>query len=181
METLSSASEAEIIEKAKKQDPDAIRYLYERYHRYAINLARRNSHTREDAEDIAAETMTTAFLKIDQYIPGMSFLGWLRVIGIRKSIDYKRRNYCNSVLHEELHLAKQQPSCDRTDSHLDLQETIDEAFSSLSGDQLRYLKLVAAGFDPLEISQFFGKNHNTVKSIVFRARVKAQKSQQRSA
>jgi RNA polymerase sigma-70 factor, ECF subfamily len=62
-----------------------------------VYLLMKRTGSREDAEDLAQQTLLRAYQKIDGYDPGRRFRAWLFTIAIRLSIDAYRRRGVNAL------------------------------------------------------------------------------------
>ncbi len=79
------------LEGCKQQDRESQRMLYKHHYAYAMSICLRYIQTKEEAKEILNDGFMKVFLKIDQYNPETSFLGWLRRIMINTAIDHYRK------------------------------------------------------------------------------------------
>jgi len=79
------------LEGCKQQNRESQRMLYKHHYAYAMSICLRYSKTKEEAKEIMNDGFMKVFLKIDQYNPQTSFLGWLRRIMINTAIDHYRK------------------------------------------------------------------------------------------
>jgi RNA polymerase sigma factor (sigma-70 family) len=90
--TKSASLEHHLIQEAKKGHPKSLEVLYKHYYGYAMSIALRYSHSKDEACEIVNDSFMKVFEKLDQYNPENKFKGWFRRILINTSIDYYRRN-----------------------------------------------------------------------------------------
>jgi RNA polymerase sigma factor (sigma-70 family) len=80
----------ELARRALQGERDAWRRLYEESCQPLFNLLCYQTGDRETAKDLLQETYLTALRHLDSYRGDGPLLGWLRVIALRKSLDWRR-------------------------------------------------------------------------------------------
>jgi RNA polymerase sigma-70 factor (ECF subfamily) len=93
-ETLDSstgASDARLVEDARKGDREAFGELVVRYERRLIRVLLRFVNNQELAEDLAQETFMRSYQRLDQFDPSRRFGPWLFRIGVNLTLDYLRK------------------------------------------------------------------------------------------
>ncbi len=81
-----------ILEKCKKGNSEAQDKLYLAFYGYAMGIAVRYCHNKEEALEIVNDSFFKVFTNLNKFTIGLSFKGWLRKIVVNSSIDYFRRN-----------------------------------------------------------------------------------------
>src|SRR4026208_1953658 len=93
----SSSSEAvliddlELVEQARRGEPEAFPELVNRYERKIYRLARHITQNEEDAEDVLQETFLKAFANLTQFQGHSKFYTWLVRIAVNESLMKLRR------------------------------------------------------------------------------------------
>jgi RNA polymerase sigma-70 factor (ECF subfamily) len=93
--------EAELIERAKKRDPQAFGVLVERYQRRVVVVALAVVRNQDDAIELAQETFIRAYENLGKFESRSSFSTWLYRIAANLAIDFRRREGRHSVLRGE--------------------------------------------------------------------------------
>lgn len=91
-----------IINKVKRGDRDAFRELVERYKIPVYNICLRMVRIPQEAEDLAQEAFTRAYINIDSYETNRKFSTWLFRIATNLSIDYLRKKKPDVSLDAEI-------------------------------------------------------------------------------
>ncbi|MDQ0185633.1 RNA polymerase sigma factor SigY [Cytobacillus kochii] len=79
------------IKAAKKGDNQALAHLFKESYPLLVHYLMKLTLNREEAEDLAQETMTKAIEKLNQFQVKSKFSTWLISIGTKLYIDQKRR------------------------------------------------------------------------------------------
>ena len=85
------ASDARLVEAARRGDQSAFGDLVTRYERRLLRVIGRFIHDQEQARDLAQETFLRAFQRLDQFDPSRRFGPWLFRIGVNLALDHLRR------------------------------------------------------------------------------------------
>ena len=100
----SSSSEAvliddlELVEQARRGEPEAFPELVNRYERKIYRLARHITQNEEDAEDVLQETFLKAFANLNQFQGHSKFYTWLVRIAVNESLMKLRRRKADKVV-----------------------------------------------------------------------------------
>jgi RNA polymerase sigma-70 factor (ECF subfamily) len=83
--------EAALVLAAKSGDGHAFEILIERYQRRVLAVARRFTRIREDAEDVAQQSLQKAFVHLHKFEGKSRFSTWLTRIAINEALMFLRR------------------------------------------------------------------------------------------
>ena len=83
-------NDREIIEGCIRKEKKYQRILYYKYAGIMFGVCRKNSRTKEDAEDIFQEAFIRLYSSLDKYSYLGSFEGWLRKFFMREAWNYYR-------------------------------------------------------------------------------------------
>jgi RNA polymerase sigma-70 factor (ECF subfamily) len=177
------ADDASLVRRCLKDDPDAFRFLVERYQAEVYGLALRILGRAEDAEDLAQETFLRAFRALGRYDPTRPFGAWLHTIAARLCIDHHRRNRAKFVsltqpeegtAGEERTIELEDPA-DRPDEEVEKSELarrLDALVQELPPDSRTAILLRHQQDLPYEeIARVLGVPIGTVKARIHRARI----------
>src|SRR5437588_6189263 len=153
------------LAKAKEGDPDALRYLYERYRARVYSYLLRLLRDAHDAEDVTQRVFLRLYAKIALYRPEAPFEAWLLRVARNVALDHLRRRRPeprDNVV--DLRLVSEQAFDDRPRS-------LRVAFEALPEDQ-RSVALLrhVHGFTPTEIAEKLGRSESSVHGLHNRAR-----------
>jgi RNA polymerase sigma-70 factor (ECF subfamily) len=177
------ADDASLVRRCLKDDPDAFRFLVERYQGEVYGLALRVLGRAEDAEDLTQETFLRAFRALGRYDPTRPFGAWLHTIAARLCIDHHRRNRAKLVsltqpeegtAGEERTIELEDPA-DRPDEEAEKSELarrLDALVQELPPDSRTAILLRHQQDLPYEeIARVLGVPIGTVKARIHRARI----------
>ena len=177
------ADDASLVRRCLKDDPDAFRFLVERYQGEVYGLALRVLGRAEDAEDLVQETFLRAFRALGRYDPTRPFGAWLHTIAARLCIDHHRRNRAKLVSltqpeegtsGEERTIELEDPA-DRPDEEVEKSELarrLDALVQELPPDSRTAILLRHQQDLPYEeIARVLGVPIGTVKARIHRARI----------
>ena len=164
------AGEAELIEKLRARDPDAIAGAYDRYGQLAYSLFVRVTRDSSVAEDLVQELFLKIWNKSREFDPGKGTLGvWILSIARNIAIDYVRSAHARFQTRTR--------SIDQTDqlsfsykpkepeSIIDSAKAVRQAFSELTSNQRRVLEMAYfEGYSQSEIAEQLQEPLGTVKS-----------------
>lgn len=177
------ADDASLVRRCLRDDPDAFRFLVERYQGEVYGLALRVLGRAEDAEDMTQETFLRAFRALARYDPTRPFGAWLHTIAARLCIDHHRRNRAKLVSltqpeegtsGEERTIELEDPA-DRPDEEAEKSELarrLDALVQELPPDSRTAILLRHQQDLPYEeIARVLGVPIGTVKARIHRARI----------
>ena len=81
----------ELARAATGGDEKAWRLIYDQTNRQLFNFLCYQTGDRDVARDLMQETYVTALHRLDTYRGQGTLLGWLRAVGLRKCLDWRRR------------------------------------------------------------------------------------------
>jgi RNA polymerase sigma-70 factor (ECF subfamily) len=84
-------ADLELAQRAAGGDEGAWRQLYDATHQPLFNFLAYQTGDREAARDLLQETYVTALGRLDTFRGQGTLLAWLRAVGLRKSLDWRRR------------------------------------------------------------------------------------------
>lgn len=89
-------SDRQIQHKLKNHDPEAMKYLYERYASEMLDVCRRYTKGQSEAMDIMHEGFFKVFENIEKYQNTGSLAGWIKRVMVNVAIDeYRKRSRKN--------------------------------------------------------------------------------------
>jgi RNA polymerase sigma-70 factor (ECF subfamily) len=97
VQSLTSVSDHEVVERARAGREDAYRELLHRYQRPVFALVYRMVRDRELAEDLAQETFVKVLNALDSYRPEFKFSSWIFKIANNAAIDHLRRRQLDTL------------------------------------------------------------------------------------
>jgi RNA polymerase sigma-70 factor (ECF subfamily) len=166
---------AEVIAAGKRGDPEAIRYLYNRFaddvYGYVCTIVR-DDH---EAEDITQ----SLFIKLMRVLPkyeerSVPFCAWLLRVARNLALDHLRAQRmvpCEEVCDPEVE--------GHSDGRLKLEWSLKEALSTLSPDQRRVvIWRHLLGLSPVEIAEHLGKSEGSIHALHHRGRRAMQRELQ---
>lgn len=169
-----------LIIRCRDGDEEAWRLLLARYENYVYRLCFQISGSREDALDLAQETMVKVLTGLDRFQIGRPFKPWLRQVAINVCLNYLRRRTPEAVsleqpIAEDIVLGD--TLAGNTDDPLgaaewqDAREVIRQAVSQLPPQQRLILVMRhQEGLSYEEIAATTDLPLGTVKTYLFRAR-----------
>ncbi len=98
-----SATDQQVVERARAGREDAYRELLRRYDRPVFSLIYRMVRDRELAEDLAQETFVKVLNALDTYRPDFKFSSWIFKIANNVAIDHLRRRQLDTLSLDPTH------------------------------------------------------------------------------
>jgi RNA polymerase sigma factor (sigma-70 family) len=163
-------TEKEAIEKVKKQDPTAQRWLYDRYAPLFLAVCRRYVSNLQDAEDIMIEGFYKIFTRLDQYNGKGSFEGWMRRVMVNEALMYLRKKHALTMSVEfdnRLHGSAAQENIVDAMAADDILKLLDQL---PTGYRTVFNLYVLEGFKHREIADILDISINTSKSQLIQAK-----------
>jgi len=175
-------TEEAILKGCLNNDATAQRELYNRYSPKMLAVCYRFAHNREDAEDNLQNVLVKAFHHIDRFEGNSQFSTWLVRITINEALmKLRKRNSERISDYQAMGPNDDEPRAfpEIEDTRQDLErqymskELAHKAFYGLNPSlQDTFILQKAEGWTNRELAQALGITVSTVKSRIFRARVR---------
>jgi RNA polymerase sigma-70 factor (ECF subfamily) len=172
--------DADLVERARRGDEDALTQLYRRHERRAYNLALRTLGNPWDAADVTQEAFIKAFKNLDSFKGEARFGTWLHRIVVNAAYDQLRRHKpepMDAEILDDLSGPAGAASVVATgrggvDPAVDgLSDPLRSALMSLNeGFRFAVVLCDLLGFPYNEAAEILGVQEGTIKSRIFRAR-----------
>jgi RNA polymerase sigma-70 factor, ECF subfamily len=182
METPSNLPERVLVAKAQSGNEDAFTELVRRHSGQVYGLSLNMLRNREDAEDNLQNVLVKAFHNIDRFEGYSRFSTWLVRIAINEALmKLRKRNSERISDYQDGNAPDDEPRTfpEIEDTRQDPErqymskELARKAFSGLNSSlQDTFILQKAEGWTNRELAQRLGITVSTVKSRVFRARVR---------
>ena len=88
---MSQATDARLVEEARRGDTDSFGRLVQRYERRVVKVIRRFMPDQDMAQDLAQDTFLKAFDRLEQFDPSRRFGPWLFRIAVNTTYDHLRK------------------------------------------------------------------------------------------
>ena len=171
-------TDTELIQRVLKGDQGAYALLVEEHQNFVFTIVLRYVKGREDAEEVAQDVFVKAYRSLADFNGSSKFSTWLYTIATTTSISFLRKKKLNiqSLENEHVYEAAQYVNDGRGAHPLEQKSRIvmvNEAIKLLPADDAAVLTLFYKGEQSLEeIAAILGKEKNTVKVQLHRARGK---------
>jgi RNA polymerase sigma-70 factor (ECF subfamily) len=169
-------TDTEIISLVLKGDQNAYAVLVERYKNFVFTIVLRYIKSREDAEEVAQDIFIKAYRSLANFKGTAKFSTWLYTITTTTCITFLRKKRLDV---QSLDNEKVFASADNIDGGMNANQVeqksrinmVNEAIKLLNPDDAQVITLFYKGEQTLEeIAQILGKEQNTVKVKLHRAR-----------
>lgn len=169
-------TDTEIISLVLKGDQNAYAVLVERYQNFVFTIVLRYIKSREDAEEVAQDIFIKAYRSLADFKGTAKFSTWLYTITTTTCITFLRKKRLDV---QSLDNEKVFASADNIDGGMNANQVeqksrinmVNEAIKLLNPDDAQVITLFYKGEQTLEeIAQILGKEQNTVKVQLHRAR-----------
>lgn len=165
-----SASDDELVGRARRGDRDAVARLYERHASRVYAVARRLAGDDEQAADWAQEAWIRVFRALPSFRGEARFTTWLHRITVNAALHGHRSNQRRRARMDELGTVSNQHH--QNDSPL-IRMTLERAVDRLPPGMRQVLVLHdIEGYTHEEIGEMLGVKPGTCKSQLFKARAK---------
>ena len=161
------ATEQELVERAKRGDPDAFGQLVTDNEKRIYNLALRMTGSPEDAAELAQEAFLNAWRGLHRFQGESSFATWLYRLASNACIDFLRREKRRRSLSMTVCLDDE--TCERQAELPDQRSTPEQHLEVLVMREV-------SGLSYAEIGQVLELEPGTVKSRIARARLALRKA-----
>lgn len=183
-EEKSESEDAQLIERARAGDPAAFEEIFLRHRNQIYSLSYRMTGNAADAEDLCQDVFVVAMRKIGSFQGRSSFSTWLYRVAVNRSKDFlRKRKRTPEVLHD-CEMGELGPSEEETYKEREIgpegsalqaeaQKLVMEALAQLPESLRAPLVLhELQGFEYSEVASLLRIPVGTVKSRIFRARLK---------
>ncbi len=174
---MENRSDSGLVRLAAEGDVKAFETLITRHRSAAGAYILSRVPNREDAEDIAQETMLAAWRNIAAYNGGSSFKTWLIAIARRKIADLYRSGYANESAELDCDMPDGDIYCDENGLEtVAVAADLSDAIKRLGGGERELVFLIyRAGFTYEEAAEITGAPVGTIKSRMSAVRAKLKK------
>ena len=171
MITTAEGGEGDLIGAARAGSGDAFGELAERYRERLIRLAYRLTRDRDEAQDIAQESLVRAYRRLDSFRPEKPFSSWLSAIARNAALDVIRAR--RAIVLEPDPDRLSEPSSEELALRDETRSAVNLAITRLPDKYRRVLEL-HYGSDLLyrEIAQVLGVPIGTVKTRLARGKAR---------
>ena len=161
-------NEALLLKKAKQNNREAQRILYDLYAPKMLSVCRYYIRDVQHAEDVMLSGFFKVFTKLKDFKNEGSFEGWLRRIMIRESISFLRQKKQIEFSLEDIEVYDEFSNNIKTEMEV---EEIQLLIDSLpEGYQMVFVMYAVEGYKHSEIAELLSINEGTSKSQLFKAR-----------
>ena len=160
----------EVVEKAKNGEEKAFTELILNYQQDLYKIALTRLRSEDDIEEAIQETMISAYKNIKSLKDTDKFKKWLIKILINKCNEIYRKRIFKLVPFDEIDKYK---IIDNSNLELDSKLDFYSIINSLGKKERTIMVLYySEKYTTKEIAEILGKNENTIKTILRRAKIK---------
>lgn len=176
--------DATLVRATQSGDDSAFAALVGRYDRKLFRIAQRITHNREDSQDIVQETFLCAFRHLSEFRGDAQFSTWLIRIVVNQSLMKLRKQPATREVsldedfgmdgdRQLLEIADWAPNPERLYWGSELRDILATEFRKLQ-PRLRAIFVLRdlEGLSIIQTAEVLGLSHASVKSMLFRARLK---------
>ena len=166
-------TDGELLAAHVRGDRDAFAVLITRHQSYLWAVARRTSHSDEDAADALQEALLNAHRMAHRFRADAKVTSWLHRIVVNACLDRIRRNKSRQTVPlPEFDIAQLADPHDRTGT-VDLSMSIGRALDSLPPEQRAAIVAIdVEGYSVAKAAELLGVPSGTIKSRCARGRAK---------
>lgn len=178
-------AESDLIQQVLRGNHAAYGILVQRYQGFVFTIALRYIKSREDAEEVAQDIFVKAFRSLADFKGTSKFSTWLYTITTTTCISFLRKKKLEVLSLDNEHVFA---AADNFDGGMranqieqkSRQQMVNEAIRLLSPEDAQVIMLFYKGEQTLEeIAQAMGKEPNTVKVQLHRARTRLKEKMQK--
>lgn len=178
------SSDTDLIQQVLKGDQSAYSTLVERYQNYVFTIVLRYVKSREDAEEVAQDVFVKAYRSLADFKGTAKFSTWLYTITTTSCITFLRKKKLEvlsldkEAIFETADNIEGGMSANRIEQKSRV-NMVNEAIRLLNPEDAQVIMLYYKGEQTLEeIAQVVGKEPNTVKVQLHRARTRLKEKMQ---
>ncbi|MBD0350257.1 MAG: sigma-70 family RNA polymerase sigma factor [Flavisolibacter sp.] len=178
-------SDSEIISQVVRGDQNAYATLVERYQNYVFTIVLRYVKNREDAEEVAQDVFIKAYRSLADFKGTAKFSTWLYTVTTTTCITFLRKNKLevHSLDNEKVFAAADNMDSGARANQIEQKSRVNmvnEAIRLLNPEDAQIITLFYKGEQTLEeIARILGKEPNTVKVQLHRARGRLKEKMQK--
>jgi RNA polymerase sigma-70 factor, ECF subfamily len=181
MQALSELPERYLVSKARSGNEDAFTELVRRHSGQVFGLSLNMLRNREDAEDNLQNVLVKAFHNIDRFEGNSQFSTWLVRIAINEALMKLRKRNSERIsdyqsaneFDEDMHFPEIEDTRQDPERQYMSKELARKAFRGLNPSlHDTFILQKAEGWTNRELAKALGITVSTVKSRIFRARVR---------
>ncbi len=169
-----------VIDKLKKGEAHAFRYIVDKYKSYVFNISLKILRNREEAEESAQDTFMKAFKSINDFRYESKFSTWLYRIAFNNSIARTRKKILTTETldsTEEIKNVSDITGALESLSNKERVEFVKKAVEMLNEEDSILINLYYwQDYSMAEVAEVTGLDENIVKVKIHRARHKLQKN-----
>ncbi|GAC1421823.1 MAG: RNA polymerase sigma factor [Flavisolibacter sp.] len=182
---MHSETDMAIITMVLKGDQNAYSILVERYKNFVFTIVLRYVKSREDAEEVAQDIFIKAYRYLADFKGNSKFSTWLYTITTTTSLSFLRKKKQDWHSLDNEHVFELADNMNASLAVIQMEQKgratmVNEAIKMLGAEDASILSLFYKGENSLEeIAQILGKESNTVKVQLHRARIKLKDKMQK--
>lgn len=163
-----SVTEKDLIEKCKRGDETARKFLYDKYKGILMAISMRYMRNPTLAEEVLTESFLKIFTKINQYDERGSFEGWMKKICVNEALMHLRKLKKNREDIKEINIDEYYPA--EGEENMMENEILNLLHSLPEGYRTVFNLYVIEGYKHREIAEMLDISINTSKSQLIMAR-----------
>jgi RNA polymerase sigma-70 factor (ECF subfamily) len=168
-----SSITAQLIEDCKKGKQAAYNQVYQQCARGVYNAIWRIVRNTEEAEDILQDTFISAFISIQNFRGDASLYGWIKRIGVNKSLNAVKKNKIELVIDEQLlEVSPADEEKDWEETTLEVDEIKNKLNELPEGFRLVLTLYLFEDYSHKEIAESLGISESTSKTQYLRGKKK---------
>lgn len=171
-------NQADLVQKLKKGDKEAFRFLVEEKKNSIYNICLGYTHNHEDAEDLAQDVFVEVFRSIDRFKGESDLNTWIYRIAISKSLQFLRALKRKRRWNQMASFFSIEDYVDASEEIMNEERVIIllKAVESLPENQKTvFLLHQTEGLSYQEISEIMDTSLSAVESLMFRAKQNLRK------
>ena len=182
---MHTETDMDVIAHVLKGDQQAYALLVERYQNFVFTITLRYVKNREDAEEVAQDIFIKAFRSLPDFKGQSKFSTWLYTVTTTSCISFLRKKKLDvqSLDNENVFAHADNIDGGLNANHVEQKsrmQMVNEAIKLLSADDAQVITLFYKGEQSLEeIAAVTGKEVNTVKVQLHRARARLKEKMQK--
>ena len=166
-------TEEELIAGCRQKDQKAFKVLYNQYAGLLYGIAIRYASNNKEAEDVLQDTFISAFTTIQNFRGDASLFGWIKRIGVNKSLNAIKKNKLDLVTDEHvLELSPADEESDWEEATMEVSEIKEKLNELPDGFRLVLTLYLFEDYTHKEIAESLGISESTSKTQYLRGKKK---------